>query len=577
LISLLVAIEEQQYCYIKYTHGTSNQVSEHFVYPLQIRISVKNGREHLIYYDMIRNMVSSLRIDFMDKIELYDAHSPIKIQETIKDKTNEYDFYQIPDIPKNILDYIWGVDTGLLVLDLNHQNDYKKMLTTVTIYYENDDFTDQIRKECRHGHMNYYNHTMDIDVLSVNEMVPWIRSLYPHIKDYQQTTHNFIYKDTIEMDYSYNKQAPLELLVTNNSIKIIKGNKISGYLHNGALFNELFSYKNMIIADSYLEYASQDDYSEETLNKIIHQNIKKYQDYIALEYLEFEHSINNIAKDIYDIITNQMKLINNKEPLYTTSKKNYLDILPLTTLELKWLKTMINEPAAKLFINTDTINKLNQYLEHIKPFDLKNSIKYYDCENYNRLKEDNYPSTNYIYHFQKLYHILNMNNISKIRMSLSSGDILEGYPGWLEFSKLKDTFYLVTYDDINNLRLFIEISRIQKIEELSMTKNKTDVQNILATKYQCQVSLSFDDVRGVPDRILNEFAPWQKECIYYEDKHPSYTMTLFYDKSDEEDIIRRILSYGPYLQINDENNPICQCIKKIIQQQKDNFMIQRTI
>ncbi|MCD7948785.1 MAG: WYL domain-containing protein [Erysipelotrichaceae bacterium] len=576
LISLLVAIENHDYCYIKYTHGTSNNVSEHFVYPLEIRISVKNGRQHLIYYDMIRNMVSSLRIDFMDKIELYDANYPIKINETIKDKTNEYTFTQIPDIPNDILDYIWGVDTGLLVLDSNNKNDYKKMLTTVTIYCENDDFMDQIRKERRHGQMNYYNNTMSIDVLSVNEMIPWIRSLYPHIKDYQQTTHNFIYKDTNEMDYAYNKQAPLELLVSNNSITITKGTKISSFLHNGALFNELFSYKNMIIADSYLEYASQDDYSEDTLNKIIYHNIKKYQDYIALEYFEFDYSMNNIAKDIHDILKNQIKLIDKHKPLYISEKQNYLDILPLTTLELRWLKTMINEPAAKLFINVDTITKLNQYLDdhQIKAFDIKNIIKYYDCENYNRLKSENYPSQNYINQFQKLYMIIDNKDIQKVRITLSSGDILEGYPGWLEFSKLKDTFYLVTYDDINNLRLFIEISRIQHIEELSLTKTKKEVQEILEKNYQCQVSLSFDDVRNVPDRILNEFAPWQKECVYHEEKHPTYTMTLYYDKSDEEDIIRRILSYGPYLKINDENNPICQSIKKIIHQQKENFIIQ---
>lgn len=570
LISLLVAIENHDYCYIKYTHGTSNDVSQHFVYPLEIRISVKNGREHLIYYDMIRNMVSSLRLDFMDKIELYDSHKPITLHETIKNRTKQYTIHELPVIPKDILNYIWGVDTGLIVLN----PDYKKMLTTVTIHYKNDDFVEHIRKECRHGQMDYHNHTMRIDVLSVIEMIPWIRSLYPHIEDFEQTTHNFIYKDTNEMAYAYQNHSPLELLVHDNTIKV-KGTKISDSLHNGALFNELFSYKNMIIADSYLEYASQTDFSKDKLNDIIHQNIKKYQDYIALEYLEFEHSIESIAKDINDIIQNQMKLIDNYKPLYTSDTKNYLDILPLTTLELRWLKTMINEPAAKLFIDDNIKIKLNQYFDNhqIKSFDIKNIIKYYDCENYNRRKEENYPSQNYIIQFQKLYHLLNNDSISKIKITLSNNDILEGYPGYLEFSKLKDTFYLITYDDINHKRLFIEISKIQNIEELTTTKAKNEIQDILSTNYQCQVSLSFNNVRGVVDRILNEFAPWKKECIYHEDKQPSYTMTLYYDKSDEEDIIRRILSYGPYLQINDEDSPICQRIQKIIQQQKDNFII----
>ncbi len=583
LISLLIAIENHAYCLIEYTHGTSNITSEHFIYPLEIRISVKNGREHLIYYDMLRNMLTSMRLDFIDSIVLYDSSQSVQLKETIKSKEKSYKFDKPPYIPDDMLHYIWGVDTNLLVLD-PEKKDYKMNLTTVRIKYKNDDFVNQIRKECRHGQMNYQNHTMSIDVLSALEMHPWIRSLYPHIKDYQEITHDFVYRDISEMNDAYNKHKPLDLKVTNNSIEIVSGQEISSYKHTDAIFNELFSYRNIIIADSYLEYASQEekDYNEENLKEIILNNIKKYQDYISLEYEDktgnlTEEACKILSEDIYSKLSDEMKLFDNNafKPLYTSRKKRYLDILPLTTLELRWLKTMINEPVSKLFINNDIRTTLNQYLDsrQIQPFDIREYIKYYDCENYNRLKSDNYPSQNYIHQFRTLYDMLDNNDIHKVKISLSSGEILEGYPGWLEFSKLKDTFNLVVYEDRQDIRLFIEISRIKEIVKLESVKAKEDIQNNIKKK-ECQISLSFDDVRNVPDRILNEFAPWKKECIYNKDTHPSYTLTLYYDKSDEEDIIRRILSYGPYLKINDENNSVYKRIKEIIKEQKENFLTQ---
>ena len=47
----------------------------------------------------------------------------------------------------------------------------------------------------------------------------------------------------------------------------------------------------------------------------------------------------------------------------------------------------------------------------------------------------------------------------------------------------------------------------------------------------------------MPDRILTEFAPFKKVCVF-DKKTQTYIMELWYDETDTFEIAIRILSYG---------------------------------
>lgn len=89
LIDLIIAIENEYFCLIKYTHGTNLRTSEILAIPLEIRISVINGREYVLYYDPEYLTIGSIRLEFIDKITIYTKITKVsKIVNTHNDKGN---------------------------------------------------------------------------------------------------------------------------------------------------------------------------------------------------------------------------------------------------------------------------------------------------------------------------------------------------------------------------------------------------------------------------------------------------------------------------------------------------------
>ncbi len=396
-ISLLIAIDKQYYCYIEYQHGTKNELSQHFVYPLEIRISVKNGREHLIYYDMITKRISSLRLDFMDDIILYDSNEQTTIEETIGDMTKTYQLtkpdesYQkvFTDIINN---YIWGVDTNLLKINPNDLNDYQSKVSQVTINFKNN-FVKQIQREKRHGNFNLHTNKYTVNILAPIEMRPWLRSVYSYIKESDNHTKEFIINDISNID-----QETRQTSFVNNKLKI-KGSKISEEQHYGSLFNELFSYRGMIIAESYLEFVSQSfedtsayHHAKAQMKKLqneleslyqpvkeIEQQRKKYENFNKTneekKIQRYKKEKSNIESMIFQLLDSNQNTIENyssdKNISYLRNIHN-LDSLDSSLKKIKTSKIKNNKELINFITTLEELNdKRNKYTQNIRNTQIK--------------------------------------------------------------------------------------------------------------------------------------------------------------------------------------------------------------
>ncbi len=201
--------------------------------------------------------------------------------------------------------------------------------------------------------------------------------------------------------------------------------------------------------------------------------------------------------------------------------------------------------------------------------------KFYAFENFNnphivyydREIHDDFITDNYIHHFHILSDIIKNDEIAKIRITLNNTTTIECYPIYLEFSKLTDCFSLIAFKENSK-----ETILLNKIIEIKVYPNDTINKNKLTDKLknteQSSVSISFTNERNMPDRISNEFAPWKK---IYEKQTSPYILTIYYDENDEDDIIRRLLSYGQYITINNKNSRISVEIERIKEMQREIF------
>ena len=88
------------------------------------------------------------------------------------------------------------------------------------------------------------------------------------------------------------------------------------------------------------------------------------------------------------------------------------------------------------------------------------------------------------------------------------------------------------------------------------------------------VELEFYDVRNIADRILTEFSPWKKKCIYDSKTH-LFRLTIYYRKQDEMDLVIRLLGYGGNLRFVDKENTIYKEIQLRMYRQMELIRDQR--
>lgn len=77
-----------------------------------------------------------------------------------------------------------------------------------------------------------------------------------------------------------------------------------------------------------------------------------------------------------------------------------------------------------------------------------------------------------------------------------------------------------------------------------MTNNNVSTTN--KQRVEKYVLIEVKDERNTLDRVLLHFAHFKKET---EKKEKTYTVKLYYDESDETEMVIRLLSFGPMIKV----------------------------
>ena len=141
----------------------------------------------------------------------------------------------------------------------------------------------------------------------------------------------------------------------------------------------------------------------------------------------------------------------------------------------------------------------------------------------------------------------------------------------LEFSKRNNRFQGFFQECSSNRIYTMNVSRIETVDATDTSFDYISAeQALLAFREEntTSVTVEFYDVRNIADRILTEFSPWKKLCSYNPETE-IYTLTIFYQKQDEIDLVIRLLGYGGNLRFVDKEHPIFKEIQSRMNRQMD--------
>lgn len=208
--------------------------------------------------------------------------------------------------------------------------------------------------------------------------------------------------------------------------------------------------------------------------------------------------------------------------------------MPLTTLQKRWMKTLLQDPRIALF-SPDTHG-----LSDAKPLYEPDTFVFFD----QYTDGDPYTDPQYISCFQDILLALNTHRRLRICFHGNTGlsHCVECMPYRLEYSAKDDKFRLLTAGD--RLIHAVNLARITSCTLL----DAYDPATLPAPQAHLRTLVFLlHDARNALERVLLHFSHFEKETVRLEDK--LYQITLRYDKADETELLIRVLSFGPMLEV----------------------------
>lgn len=212
---------------------------------------------------------------------------------------------------------------------------------------------------------------------------------------------------------------------------------------------------------------------------------------------------------------------------------HHIPTMPLTNLQKMWLKAISLDPRIKLFgVELDG-------LEDTEP--LFTPDDYYIYDKYG--DGDPYDDEVYIRNFRTILSALKNGQWLKIEMQNRKGQLVYAkcIPEQLEYSEKDDKFRLVT----NGCR-FIKTVNLARIKKCSLYDCDTVIESAYPSADYDTITLKISTQRNTLERSMLHFAHFEKRAERMEDH---YLLHIRYNCNDTSELVIRVLSFGPTVEV----------------------------
>lgn len=207
---------------------------------------------------------------------------------------------------------------------------------------------------------------------------------------------------------------------------------------------------------------------------------------------------------------------------------------PLTLLQKRWLKALLQDPRIALFHPDPT------GLEDIEPLYQADSFVFFDRYG----DGDPYENPAYIANFRTALQAIREKKALRIRFRDRSGDrhSFVCLPHQLEYSAKDDKFRLLSFGKGNSHTI-----NLARVKSCTILEPLDTEERILPKSRTCELTMLLHDERNGLERVLLHFSHFEKETQRLNDR--LYQIKLRYDPDDETELLIRVLSFGPVLEV----------------------------
>jgi len=269
---------------------------------------------------------------------------------------------------------------------------------------------------------------------------------------------------------------------------------------------------------------------------------------IIAEVIEGEHSEKELQKVVSErafgesVLTIMPSFKSEKWQLVhpdMTTALEHKPTMPLTTLQKQWLKAITLDPRIKLF------GVEIPGLEDVEPLFTQKDYHVYDKYS----DGDPFEDEEYIRQFRVILEAMRKGTQIKFEMTNRFGKpmFIRCHPVRLEYSEKDDKFRLVTagWRSVSTVNL-------AKIRACVHYTGEKPLDNEVREKLYDIITLKVTDERNALERVMLHFAHFEKQAEKL-DKN-TYLLKIKYAHDDEPEMVIRILSFGPLVEVIGSEN-----------------------
>lgn len=211
---------------------------------------------------------------------------------------------------------------------------------------------------------------------------------------------------------------------------------------------------------------------------------------------------------------------------------------PVTLLQKRWMKSILMDPRIRLFSVPE------EGLEEVKPLFDPSKIVYYD----RYLDGDPFTSEGYIRRFQMILACIQEKKQLLIAYEAAKGGRFQTWliPHYLEYSSKDDKFRLYAYSRRRNGCYRERSYNLSRIQSCTVGRPVPENLKLEKAEQKCLI-LKLKDERDALNRAMYHFSDLRKETEKIDGVH--YHITLYYDESDQTEMVIRILQFGPMVEV----------------------------
>ena len=227
--------------------------------------------------------------------------------------------------------------------------------------------------------------------------------------------------------------------------------------------------------------------------------------------------------------------------------------MPLTGLQLQWLKALLQDPRIRLFAPDET------GLEEVEPLYAPDAFVFFD----RYADGDPFTDAHYIACFRIILQALREKRKIRVRYrgQRETERCYDCVPYRLEYSSKDDKFRLIA--SRRGSTLTVKVSRILSV---TLLEPYTAEELRPAEGRESFLILELTDERNALERVMLHFSDLEKETEKLDERH--YRVTLRYRREDETEILIRILSFGPVLKVLEPAALVEQIRKRLARQRR---------